>query len=70
MPLGQENTLANQECRDIAFYLSNLPRPAGDRQGPIVALVQQVMMKVLPPLLRMTGSARGDGARDAAGHGE
>ena len=41
MPLGQENTLSNQECRDIAFYISNLPRPAGDRQGPLVALQQQ-----------------------------
>ncbi len=37
MPPGQENTLSNQECRDIAYYISNLPRPAGDRQGPLVA---------------------------------
>jgi thiosulfate dehydrogenase len=64
MPLGQENTLPNQECRDIAYYISNLPRPAGDRQGPIVALRQQMLMKALPPLLRMTGSARsGEGKR-------
>jgi len=63
MPLGKENTLPNQECRDIAYYLSNLPRPAGDRQGPVVALVQQILMKVLPPLLRMSGSARGDEPR-------
>ena len=60
MPLGQENTLPNQECRDIAYYISNLPRPAGDRQGPIVALRQQLLMKALPPLLRMTGSARSE----------
>ena len=33
MPLGQENTLENQECRDIASYLSSLPRPAGDKHG-------------------------------------
>jgi thiosulfate dehydrogenase len=26
MPLGAENTLENQECRDIAFYIGNLPR--------------------------------------------
>jgi thiosulfate dehydrogenase len=58
MPLGQENTLPNQECRDIAYYISNLPRPAGDRQGPVVALRQQMLMKVLPPLLRASGSAR------------
>ena len=39
MPLGEESSLDNQECRDIAFYISNLPRPAGDRQGPLIALV-------------------------------
>jgi thiosulfate dehydrogenase len=54
MPLGAENTLSNQECRDIAFYISNLPRPAGDREGPLVALRQQLMMTVLPPLLRLS----------------
>ena len=69
MPLGQENTLANQDCRDIAYYLSNLPRPAGDRQGPIVALRQQLLMKVVPPLLRLTGPSSSD-ARGASGHGE
>jgi thiosulfate dehydrogenase len=56
MPPGQENTLSNQECRDIAYYISNLPRPAGDRQGPLVALQQQFLMAVLPPLLRLTES--------------
>ena len=67
MPLGQENTLLNQECRDIAYYLSNLPRPAGDRQGPIIALRQQLLMGLLPPLLRLTAptrSAEGRGAPD------
>jgi len=59
MPLGEENTLSNQECRDIAFYISNLPRPAGDRQGPLVALQQQILMTVLPPLMRLTKSAGG-----------
>lgn len=54
MPLGQENTLSNQECRDIAFYISNLPRPAGDRQGPLMALQNQILMTVMPPLMRMT----------------
>jgi thiosulfate dehydrogenase len=54
MPLGQENTLTNQECRDIAYYIGNLPRPAGDRQGPLAALQQQLLMKVMPPLLRAT----------------
>lgn len=57
MPLGQENTLSNQECRDIAYYISNLPRPAGDRQGPLVALQQQILMTVMPPLMRLTESA-------------
>ncbi|HUL91188.1 MAG TPA: c-type cytochrome [Burkholderiales bacterium] len=61
MPPGQENTLPNQECRDIAYYISNLPRPAGDRQGPVVALSHQVMMKVLPPLLRLTAADRSGG---------
>jgi thiosulfate dehydrogenase len=54
MPLGQENTLGNQECRDMAFYISNLPRPAGDRQGPLAALRQQLLMSVMPPLLRLS----------------
>jgi thiosulfate dehydrogenase len=56
MPLGQENTLSNQECRDMAFYISNLPRPAGDRQGPLAALRQQLLMSVMPPLLRLSES--------------
>jgi thiosulfate dehydrogenase len=53
MPPGQENTLNNQECRDIAYYISNLPRPAGDRQGPLIALRQQMLMSILPPLVRL-----------------
>jgi thiosulfate dehydrogenase len=56
MPPGQENTLDNQECRDIGYYISNLPRPAGDKQGPLVALQQQLLMAVMPPLLRLTES--------------
>lgn len=56
MPLGQENTLTNQQCRDIAYYISNLPRPAGDKQGPLVALQQQLLMAVMPPLMRLTES--------------
>jgi thiosulfate dehydrogenase len=60
MPPGQENTLSNQECRDIAYYISNLPRPAGDRQGPLIALRQQMLMSILPPLVRLTETrARG-----------
>jgi thiosulfate dehydrogenase len=59
MPLGQENTLTTQECRDIAFYISTLPRPAGDRQGPVVALQQQLLMALMPPLTRLTESTRG-----------
>lgn len=58
MPLGAENTLSNQECRDIAYYISNLPRPAGDRQGPLVAVQQQAMMALLPPLIRASESLR------------
>ena len=57
MPLGEENTLANQDCRDIAYYISNLPRPAGDRQGPLIALQQQLLMRVMPPLMRLTESS-------------
>jgi thiosulfate dehydrogenase len=58
MPLGQENTLSNQQCRDLGYYISNLPRPAGDRQGPLVALKQQIMMSVVPPLIRLADSAK------------
>jgi thiosulfate dehydrogenase len=57
MPLGQEGTLSNQECRDIAFYIGNLPRPAGDRQGPLMALKQQVLMRTLPPVLQLMESS-------------
>jgi thiosulfate dehydrogenase len=57
MPLGEENTLTNQECRDLAYYIGNLPRPAGDRQGPLVALQQQMLMRVVPPLMRLTESS-------------
>jgi thiosulfate dehydrogenase len=63
MPLGAENTLTNQECRDIAYYISNLPRPAGDRQGPLAALQQQALMTFMPPLMRLTQSARRSEAR-------
>ncbi|MCC7081752.1 MAG: c-type cytochrome [Burkholderiales bacterium] len=62
MPLGQENTLSNQECRDIAYYISNLPRPAGDRQGPLIALQNQFLMAVMPPLMRLTESQTKDPA--------
>ena len=61
MPLGAENTLSNQECRDIAYYISNLPRPAGDRQGPLVALQQQALMTFMPPLMRLMESTRKQG---------
>jgi len=60
MPLGKEGSLDNQECRDIAFYLSTLPRPAGDRQGPLVALWQRLMMTVMPPLTRYAESLGGN----------
>jgi thiosulfate dehydrogenase len=56
MPLGNEGSLDNQECRDIAYYLSTLPRPAGDKQGPLVALWQRLMMTVMPPLTRYAES--------------
>jgi thiosulfate dehydrogenase len=56
MPLGEEGSLDNQDCRDIAYYISTLPRPAGDRQGPLVALWQQLMMTVMPPLTRYAES--------------
>jgi thiosulfate dehydrogenase len=54
MPPGQENTLGNQDCRDIAYFISNLPRPAGDKQGPLAALQQQMLMNLIPPLVRAT----------------
>ncbi|MFN2645296.1 MAG: c-type cytochrome [Burkholderiales bacterium] len=57
MPPGQENTLSHQECRDIAYFISNLPRPAGDKQGPLMALQQQLLMGAIPPLVRLTERA-------------
>ena len=56
MPLGEEGTLTKQQCRDIAFYISNLPRPAGDKQGPVAAATQQIMMRVMPPLVKFSES--------------
>jgi thiosulfate dehydrogenase len=52
MPLGEEGSLDNQQCRDIAYYLGTLPRPAGDHEGPLVAAWQRLMMTVMPPLMR------------------
>lgn len=56
MPLGEEGSLDNQDCRDIAYYIGTLPRPAGDLQGPLVAAWQQLMMTVMPPLTRYAES--------------
>jgi thiosulfate dehydrogenase len=56
MPPGREGSLDNQECRDIAFYLATLPRPAGDLQGPLAAAWQQLMMTVMLPLTRYAES--------------
>jgi thiosulfate dehydrogenase len=60
MPLGRENTLTNQECRDLAFYLSTLPRPAGDKQGPLIALKQQVLMRTLPVVMKLFNPHKSD----------
>ena len=56
MPPGKEGSLDNQECRDIAYFLSTLPRPAGDLQGPVAAAWQQLMMTVMPSLTRYADS--------------
>jgi len=53
MPLGEEGSLKNQDCRDIAYYISTLPRPAGDHEGPLAAIWQQTMMATLPNLIRL-----------------
>ena len=50
MPLGAEGSLDNQQCRDIAYYIGTLPRPAGDGDGPLAAAWQRLMMAVMPPL--------------------
>jgi thiosulfate dehydrogenase len=65
MPPGQEGSLSAQDCRDIAFYLSTLPRPAGDRQGPLVAAWEQVMMIVMPPLTHYAESLERHGVNAA-----
>ena len=62
MPPGEEGSLENQDCRDIAYYLGTLPRAAGDRQGPLVAAWQQLMMTALPPLTRYAESLVGNRA--------
>jgi thiosulfate dehydrogenase len=58
MPPGREGILSNQDCRDIAYYISTLPRPAGDKQGPLAAAWQQLMMTLLPPLASYADSLR------------
>ena len=65
MPPGMEGSLDNQQCRDIAYYIGTLPRPAGDRQGPVAAAWQQLMMAIMPPLARYA-----DSFRATNGHGE
>ncbi|WP_210394579.1 c-type cytochrome [Motiliproteus sediminis] len=63
MPLGEEGSLEPQQCRDIAFFVSNLPRPAGDKQGPLRAAWQQLMMHGMPPLVGlMSELTHGTGA--------
>lgn len=59
MPLGEEGSLDNQSCRDIGYYISTLPRPAGDKQGPLVAAWQRLMMTVMPPLTQYAESLGG-----------
>jgi len=66
MPPGAEGTLEGQDCRDIAYFLSTLPRPAGDLQGPLRALWQQVMMIVMPPLTAYADSLRTSGVQPAS----
>jgi len=56
MPLGAEGTLTNQECRDIGYYIGNMPRPAGDVEGPVAAVWQQMMMLVMPSLIEFFNS--------------
>jgi thiosulfate dehydrogenase len=58
MPLGKEGSLSNQDCRDIGYYLSTLPRPAGDKQGPLAAAWHQIMMTVMPPLTAYADALR------------
>ncbi len=65
MPPGEEGSLDNQQCRDIAYYLSTLPRPAGDRQGTLVAAWQQMMMTLMPPLTRYAESLGSNGTPHA-----
>lgn len=61
MPLGQEGTLSTQDCRDVAYYVSNLPRPAGDKEGPLAAVWNQVMMRTMPPLIGAVERMRAEG---------
>ena len=65
MPPGAEGTLEPQDCRDIAYFLSTLPRPAGDLQGPLYALWQQLMMIVMPPLTAYADALRSRGVQPA-----
>ena len=58
MPPGREGSLSNQDCRDLAYYIGTLPRPAGDKQGPLAAAWQQLMMTVLPRLAGYADPAR------------
>ena len=65
MPLGEEGSLARQDCRDVAYYISNLPRPAGDKQGPLAALWNQIMMRTMPPLIAAVEELRAESKDEA-----
>jgi thiosulfate dehydrogenase len=62
MPLGEEGSLDNQQCRDIAYYIGTLPRPAGDGDGPLAAAWQRLMMAMMPPLTAYAESLGGEDA--------
>jgi thiosulfate dehydrogenase len=61
MPPGEEGSLSPQDCRDVAFFVSNLPRPAGDMQGPMAALWNQAMMRTMPPVSAAVERLREEG---------
>lgn len=64
MPAHDRGSLTDTQSRDIAAYLVTLPRPAGNGYGVMVALKQQAIMHIMPPLFSLLEKmgAAGNGA--------
>lgn len=61
MPAHDRGSLTDTEARDVAAYLTTLPRPAGNGKGVVAAAGQQAIMATLPPLFSLIEAYSGGG---------